>query len=257
MDIVHTSRHISYANRDEILVCQQVAGLATLEQDGRGLTLREGDIVLIDPQLPYAGKFQCPSEMLVLKVPRRALEARLGVMRDMVARHVSPRDSENGLISALLGTLPMHAGELDPTVQEMVKGQVLDLLAVSLSKAMQRQKPRVSCARSLALMKVRAAVETYLSDPALDAEAVAAAAGISVRYANAVLGQDGTSITSLIRTRRLERCRRALEDPSQAQRKVSEIAYGWGFSDMTHFGRRFKAVYGMLPSEYRRRASSD
>jgi AraC-like DNA-binding protein len=33
---------------------------------------------------------------------------------------------------------------------------------------------------------------------------------------------------------------------------VSEIAYGWGFSDMTHFGRRFKAAYGLLPSEYRR-----
>ena len=40
---------------------------------------------------------------------------------------------------------------------------------------------------------------------------------------------------------------------------VSEIAYGWGFSDMTHFGRKFRAAFGLLPSEYRRatRAASD
>ncbi|WP_310353804.1 hypothetical protein [Methylobacterium sp. BE186] len=30
---------------------------------------------------------------------------------------------------------------------------------------------------------------------------------------------------------------------------MSEIAYGWGFSDMTRFGRRFKAAYGLKPSE--------
>ena len=44
--------------------------------------------------------------------------------------------------------------------------------------------------------------------------------------------------------------RKALEDPLQAHRSVSEIAYGWGFSDMTHFGRRFKQAYGVLPSVY-------
>jgi error-prone DNA polymerase len=36
----------------------------------------------------------------------------------------------------------------------------------------------------------------------------------------------------LIQARRLARCRYALEDPNQAHRTVSEIAYGWGFSDM-------------------------
>jgi AraC-like DNA-binding protein len=46
--------------------------------------------------------------------------------------------------------------------------------------------------------------------------------------------------------------RRTLKD---AHRSLSEIAYGWGFSDMTHFGRSFRKAYGMLPSEYRKLAS--
>jgi AraC-like DNA-binding protein len=56
------------------------------------------------------------------------------------------------------------------------------------------------------------------------------------------------------RKKRLERCRKALTDPAQSKRSVSEIAYSWGFCDLTHFGRAFRAAYGMLPSECRQLA---
>ena len=32
---------------------------------------------------------------------------------------------------------------------------------------------------------------------------------------------------------------------------INDIAYGWGFCDMTHFGRSFKATYGISPQHYR------
>jgi AraC family transcriptional activator of tynA and feaB len=98
---------------------------------------------------------------------------------------------------------------------------------------------------------VRAAVELLLSNPSVGRAEVAQAAGISVRYANALLAEQNTSIARLIQTRRLARCRMALEDPLQKHRTVSDIAYGWGFSDMTHFGRSFKAAYGLSPRDYR------
>ena len=113
----------------------------------------------------------------------------------------------------------------------------------------------VSSTRALALMNVRAAVEARLSEPALESASVAGAAGISVRYANAVLAGEGMSIMRLIQAKRLARCRSALEDPSQAHRTIGEIAYGWGYSDMTHFGRKFRALYGLMPSEWRRRSN--
>jgi AraC-like DNA-binding protein len=101
---------------------------------------------------------------------------------------------------------------------------------------MDGERPRLSSARSLTLVSVRAAIEARLTDSALDAGTVAAVAGISVRYANDVLAKNETSIVRLVQARRLERSRRALQDRSQTHRTVSEIAYGWGFSDMTHFG---------------------
>ena len=33
---------------------------------------------------------------------------------------------------------------------------------------------------------------------------------------------------------------------------IGDIAYSWGFSDLSHFGRRFKAEFGCSPGDYRR-----
>jgi AraC family transcriptional regulator, positive regulator of tynA and feaB len=69
------------------------------------------------------------------------------------------------------------------------------------------------------------------------------------------LAQEGTSVARLIQARRLEQCERALANPMQADRTVGDIAYAWGFSDLTHFGRLFKKRFGTTPSEYRRQIS--
>lgn len=200
--------------------------------------------------MPYFGNFFAGSRMLVLKVPRHLLEARLGQTRQMTARAIKPSDDDHRLTTSLLAMLPVYAGKLGPVAETLIANQALDLAAMSLSKVMEGQS-RVSSARSLILIRIRAAIEARLADPALDASTVASCAGVSIRYANSVLAEEKTSISRLIGSRRLERCRSALADPAQARRKVSEIAHGWGFSDMTHFGRRFKATYGVLPSEYR------
>jgi AraC family transcriptional regulator, positive regulator of tynA and feaB len=253
MDISRTPGHAAHATNDEIFLCRQLSGSLALEQNGRRIVLNAGDFTLIDPLLPYVGRFFCGSNLLVLKVPRRALEARAGKTREMVARHITACSAEASLTSSFLAMLPSHAGRMRPAIEQIIRDQVLDLVAASLTKmVIGTDRARFSSALSVVLMNVRAAIEMRLSDAALDTATVAAAAGISVRYANAVLAREGTSIMRLIQTRRLERCRLALEDRSQSHRTLSEIAYGWGFSDMTHFSRRFKATYGVLPSEYRR-----
>jgi AraC family transcriptional activator of tynA and feaB len=252
MTVSHTARHMAHASTDELFVCRQIAGVLALEQDNREVVLESGDFTLLDPRVPYAGKFAEGSRLLVLKFPRRLLEARVGKTQIMTARCMKPSEAENSLTSAFLAMLPRHTGRLGQAAEEIAKDQVLDLVAVSLAKGMEGSGPRISSARSLALVRLRAAIESRLTDPALDARTVAAAAGVSVRYANAVLAEESTSIMRLIQARRLARCRKALEDPLQIHRTVSEIAYSWGFLDMTHFGRKFRATYGLLPSEYRR-----
>jgi AraC-like DNA-binding protein len=246
-----TRRHVGYSNPEELFVVRNAAGVMLLEQAGHELLMEPGDIALLDPRRPMAAKYFNDSRPLVLKVPRRELEARVGKTHQMIAVSVKPTEPEQALTSAFLEMLPSYTDALAPATADIVRDQALDLIAVSLAKAI-GEMARVSSARAVVLVNVRAAIEVRLTDPTLDSATVAAAAGVSVRYANAVLAEVGTSIGHLIRARRLERCRRALRDPSQATRTISEIAYGWGFSDMTHFARSFRTAFGLLPSEYRR-----
>ncbi len=247
------SRGGRHPDSDDLLICRQLSGAMTLEQCGRELTLHSGCFMLLDPRVPYSGSFSPSASLLVLKVPRHLLESRLGRAPQVISVSVAPVQGEAALTSSLLAMLPGIAeGLAKGAAVDMVREQVLDLVALSVGKAMGNDRARVSSARAVVLMKVRSAVEARLADPGLDAHSVAVAAGVSMRYANAALAGEGMSIGRLIQTRRLLRCRRALEDPSQVHRTVSEIAYGWGFSDMTHFGRKFKAAFGLLPSEHRK-----
>ncbi|MEJ0038903.1 MAG: helix-turn-helix domain-containing protein [Gammaproteobacteria bacterium] len=249
----HFSRGGRHAESDDLLICRQTSGVMTLEQCGRELALNAGSFMLLDPRVPYSGSFSASATMLVLKVPRHLLESRLGRAPQIMSVSVAPVPGEAALTSSLLAMLPEIAEGLGAGVaEEMIREQMLDLVALSVGKAMGKDQARVSSARAVVLMKVRSAVEARLADPGLDARSVAEAAGVSLRYANVALADEGTSISRLIQTRRLLRCRRALEDREQLHRTVSEIAYGWGFSDMTHFGRKFRAAFGLLPSEYRK-----
>jgi len=286
MTVQHTARQTTHLNADELFVCHQMAGAVAVEQDGREIVLETDDVTLIDPRRPYFAKFFEGTKMLVLRIPRRLLEARVGSTRLLTACSIKPSGPEGMLVdkiqhlspagladfrqlrrvgrvpnvrfyplaAAFLAMLPNHVAGLSPATEEIVENQALDLIAVSLAMGTAGRTPRVSSARSIILMKVRTAIDARLTDPALNSETVAAAAGVSRRYVNAVLAEERTSITHFIQSRRLERCRIALEDPLQTHRTVSEIAYGWGFCDMTHFGRKFRAAYGVSPREYRKKA---
>src|ERR1700722_11153843 len=98
MQVSHTARHIAHAKSDHVFVCRQVAGVVFFEQGTREIALEVGEVALLDHLLPYEGKFSADSETLVLKVPRRELEARVGKIHDMVAHSIKPVRAEDRLV---------------------------------------------------------------------------------------------------------------------------------------------------------------
>ena len=160
----------------------------------------------------------------------------------MTARSISSRELIGSLTASFLTLLPTHAGKIETTEAKVVQEQTLDLVALSVAAAI-KGEPILSQTSSLVILKLRAAIDAGLADPGLVPSEAAEAAGVSVRYANALLAKQGTSLARLIQTCRLERCRKLLEEPLQAHRSVSEIAFSWGFSDLSYFGRSFKKAF--------------
>jgi AraC family transcriptional activator of tynA and feaB len=246
-----SAAHIAHGEDDVFFLCLQVSGNGALSQDGRDAAVGPGDFALLDAQRPNIARFAEAYKQIVLKIPHRALKARMPPSSQLTARTVQHTDGLGGLVSEYIRLLPSRIAMLQPMERARIAEQVLDLVALSLAAEGGKDRPALSSVRAVALLRLRTAVEARLSDPSLDHAAAAAAAGISVRYANALLKVENSSLERLIVSRRLERCRRALEDPAQAHRAIGEIAYAWGFSDQSHFTRRFKAAFGSTPRDHR------
>jgi len=208
-------------------------------------------MTLVEPRVAYHARLASGTGVLVTKFPRRNVIERIGKIDRFVARKLTADFGQTGLLSDFLRVLPAHTEALSATAAQ-VSDQLLDLLAAALWKLGGDEIPRVASSRALLRMQLRAVIERSVEDHTIDAHAIAKSVGIGLRYANAILSEDDTSVGRLLQARRLEHCRRALADPLKMHRNISDIAYSFGFTDMTHFGRRFRQAFGMLPSDYRK-----
>jgi AraC-like DNA-binding protein len=245
------ARGIPHDEDKVFFLCAQLSGTSIMTQDGRDGAMRPGEFIILDAQRTCTNFFPGPYSLLVVKIPHRAMKARVASSSQLTACTISGATGIGALTSEFIRMIPERLDALTSTARAQIGEQVLDLVALSLASYSTAEKPSLSSARAVALLQLRTVIEARLDDPSLDPESAAAAAGISVRYANALLANEGTSLLRLIVTRRLDRCRRALEDPAQAHRSIAEIAYAWGFSNVSHFTRRFKATFGRTPGDHR------
>jgi AraC family transcriptional activator of tynA and feaB len=245
------SREISRADTDGYFICLQQTGKSIHFQGDREAIVESGSFFLLDPRRPFSGALAEAGKMVAVSVPRQEIEARTGPGGPLVARTLNADNPVAALAFGFLTMLPERIDTLDEAAAPKIVEQALDLVALAYSAETQNGAT-LSSPRAAALTMLKAAIESRLHDPNLKPLTAAVAAGISVRYANALLAQEDTGLEAYIITRRLERCRRALDDPAQGRRTVGDIAFSWGFSDLSHFGRRFKAEYGCAPGEYRR-----
>lgn len=249
--INRTQRSLRHDVNDDLLVSMQIVGTKILHQENRDAVLGVGDLVLIDPRRPFSLRLETGHKSLTVRVPRKDLQWRVGDIARLTTRKIS--GPETALASGFLSMLPERLHAFNEQTRASIAQQTLDLIALALTSNADRDHVRLSSPREAALLRLKAIIEGALHNHALKPADLAAAAGISVRYANSLLAEQGTSLERYVVLRRLERCYRALTDVVQAHRTVSDIAYSHGFSDLSHFTRRFKARFGCVPSECRPR----
>ena len=96
-------------------------------------------------------------------------------------------------------------------------------------------------------MAVQLYIDANLRDPRLSPATIAKANAISLRTLHRMFAATDDSVSAVIRTRRLTRCRADLVRGTDET--VSAIAYRWGFRNMSFFSRLFRERYGVSPRE--------
>jgi len=102
--------------------------------------------------------------------------------------------------------------------------------------------------------RIKQHVTEHLGDPELTVDGIAHALNCSRRQLYNAFSEEPDGVAGYILRRRLEACRRSFDDRGNAHRSITDIALGFGFSNMAHFSRVFRTHLGMAPSDYRRGA---
>jgi AraC-like DNA-binding protein len=140
--------------------------------------------------------------------------------------------------------------EIDPEIGSRLADSLLEVFAASWL-ARNGVQPADSAVSGYRRVQIKRYIEAHLRDPDLSARSVAAAFGISPRYLHIIFANEAETVSNYILRRRLEECGRQLADEMWRRRTITEVAFGWGFNNATHFARVFKDHYGLAPRDYR------
>jgi AraC-type DNA-binding domain-containing proteins len=101
---------------------------------------------------------------------------------------------------------------------------------------------------------LRAAMNRYLTvnlrTADLSAPRVARRFGVSLRKLHSLYEGTGRSFAQTVMALRVDGCARELAAAGNG-RSMTEMAARWGFCDLSHLNRVFRAHHGCLPSDFR------
>lgn len=253
----HYSRtaNVAAADNDDLFLIMNLAGPFTTMQYGRELELAPGEAYVMPCSERGAHVRPRGGRQLCLRVRRDAIQPLVRGLDDRLCARI-PRDAEALRMLSTYLRVAMSEPLADEGLRRVAARHVHDLLALALGAT--RDQQDVLETRGLNAARLRAAkvlVRRHLTDTDLSPELVAGRLGISVRTLQRLFEQTGTTFSAFVIRERLETAYEALK-LGRGGRSIADIALDSGFGDVSHFNRKFRALYHASPSEIRRSAET-
>jgi len=189
----------------------------------------------------------------VLKVPGNVLRSRVVLPERLASLSFDATCGAGALFVDMMRLVAARLEEMDEQARTMSGRHLVDMLAMAVSADEKMLNPNASSVQMAHLHRVENFIRLNLASPSLNPQAIADACGISVRYLHQLFSGLDRSVSEWVKLQRLLMCRQMLCDPA-CWKKVSEIAYEWGFSDQAQFSRLYRAEFGETPSGTRERS---
>ena len=245
------AKHIARSRQQHYFLHTQIEGKLLVEQDGKEALLSQGDLVLTDSAQPYSLSYAEPCSTLVLIIPPDEIKRRLPSVDDVLGVKLSGRQGLSHTTSVMLRSVWEQAQDgLPPDIGDRIGASLLDVFATSWIDTAGVKVAELATSLSRRI-RIKRYIEANLRDPELTARSVAAAFGISPRYLHIIFSNETETVSNYVLRRRLEECGKQLADKLWRRRTITEVAFGWGFNNATHFARVFKDHYGLAPRDYR------
>lgn len=241
--------------RNAYLLVLQVTGSGSYQHADREVVLDCGDLLLLDMSRRFDLAFPTRHCELAWELPRETL-APLLTAPERVGVRISGHHGFGALLAGSVRTLAQDAGRADPLSHASLRLHLCNLAALAVGATLPLSEARHVTYRVARRQQILAYVEAHLHDENLNADNAARALKMSRRWLHELLSDGSTSFAAWVVRRRIEECRRLLEDQSHDHLSVSEIAFRVGFNDLSTFNRQFRAHYSMSPRDMRRARTS-
>jgi AraC-like DNA-binding protein len=255
-----TAKLVRRSDPELYQVALTLRGHQGITQLGRDTSLGLYDLMLYDSSRPFHSHVAADEgdtvATVVAQVPKVLCPLPADRVDQLLAVRISGGEGIGALLARFLVRLIAEAGRYRPSDAPRLGTVLLDLAVALLAHELDvgTLVPPETHRRALVL-RVRAFVGQHIGDPQLTPATIAAAHHISARQLHRLFEGEGVTVAALIRSQRLEGCRRDLADPALRLISIHEIAARWGFSHPAVFSRAFRGAYDLSPSEYRQHAS--
>ena len=226
------------------------AGEYKLEQGGREVFLKPGEMSLYDATEPHRITIPQPFSKILISIPRQLLDERVSNICNLTATRLPTQTGIAAITASMIQSTVSQLEQLDPSAFQSLSDPILEMLTMTLTEQ-KGSTCMLSRHRSFALMRVKRFIANQLSDTELNTEVISRAVGLSPRYINNLFNEDNTSLMRYLTKQRLSRSRHYLATSLYSYLSITEVAIKSGFSNMAHFSRIFRQAYGLSPSDYR------
>lgn len=226
----------------------QVDGCCITSQGRRNVVTPPGSFTIVDSSEPFLLNYGTDAwTQHSFKIPKHIFDAHVG--RDLFALAADNGTPLGRIVVDFMSALASNPQSFHHSALDLTK-TILDLVAISLrASAPDQEKEHHRSFRSPLRYAVLRHLELNFADPHIAPAKVAAHFGITPRYLHKLLQEGGKTFGQIILDRRLERC--AVELGKGTCLTISEVAFRYGFNDMSHFSRAFRRRFGVTARDYR------
>jgi AraC-like DNA-binding protein len=246
------TREVLSDGHDDLLLFSAVRGPVEVTQGHQSIHLAQGQMCLAEMNEFCAVALRDGNEFTTARIPRGSVLQLSPHAEEKLCQPLGHDPALRTMLDQYTRLCMDVAPSLDAVGQQRAAQHLIDLTSLLLGADADHAELVARRGYSVSRFDlIKADVLRNLQRHDLTIELVARAHGLSPRQAQRFFAHTGTPFTEFVLAQRLSLAHRLLADPRFRHRKISDIAYSAGFSDLSYFNREFRRRFGDTPTAIR------
>jgi AraC-like DNA-binding protein len=240
---------------DSVSLVVSLGRALSISHRNREACLARNEAIIMQADAPGSAGTRQRFAVLEVSIAQREWESR-GTRPGDVLTNVINRNSQTlALLLGYIHTLAKSGLPSPAKARRLVGRHLVDLVVLAAAEPPLGES-QIECVVAARRAAVLDYITSHFCDPNLSGSNLAERLGISQRYLQRLLEATGKTFTEHVNDLRLDRAFLLLVTAG-TDKRVSDIAFDVGYSDLTNFYRHFKSRFGDSPKGVAGRSSVD